>query len=352
MNSKAPVYEILTEQKLPLANLLTKMHFEQNPGLLARYGDEGKEKCLQDAAYHLFYLAEAVKAESKELFSSYIEWAASMLQSRKVPKGVLTDNLHFMNQACGVLLPAAAHQVISGYIKNAVSRLKNINPLPETYLTNDNPLLPYAKKYLSCLLQGKREMARGVIDELVKNKQSIHDIYEYIFEATQYEVGLLWQTNKITVAHEHYCTAATQMIMSSLYPYIFNTKRKNVMMVACSITGDVHEIGIRMVSDLFELAGWDTYYMGSGMPDTDILSALKEQKANVLALSVTMPYYVNKASNLIKKIRTDKDLAKLKIIVGGYAFHVPGLWKQTGADNMAKTARHAIDIANKMITDF
>src|SRR5690606_1855997 len=116
--------------------------------------------------------------------------------------------------------------------------------------------------------------------------------YQHIFQPSQYEVGRLWQCNKITVAHEHYCTAATQLIMSGLYSYIFSADRIGKTLVACSISGELHELGIRMVTDFFEMDGWDTYYLGASMPDRQLIEALIEHNADVLAISVTLPTHV------------------------------------------------------------
>jgi methanogenic corrinoid protein MtbC1 len=186
-----------------------------------------------------------------------------------------------------------------------------------------------------------------LILDLVKNGEKIADIYEHIFIITQYEVGLLWQTNKITVAHEHFCTAATQDNMSALYPYISADDKKEAKILACTVAGDTHEIGIRMVSDYFEMNGWDCYYLGANMPDINIISAAKEQQVNVLGISVTMPYYLGKVKNLIKKIKNDEALRDLKILVGGYPFTlVPNLWKRVGAHGWARDAREAVALGN------
>lgn len=349
MNKGAATYGNIHDHQESLAKLSTEMHFQHHPALLAKFGKEGKEKCIQDSVFHFLYLAESVRTGHEEIFTGYLQWVAGMLAARHVPCGVLTDNLRYMGHACDTLLPAADLQLTQRYISNGLDRLSNLEPLPATWLTEYNPLREAAEQYLFLLLGGKRKEALALINELTNTGQTIPAIYEYVFAATQYEVGLLWQTNKITVAHEHYCTAATQMIMSSLYPYIFESKKKEAKLVACTIAGDYHEIGIRMVSDMFELDGWNTYYLGSGMPDVNILTALKEQAADVFALSVTMAYHVSRADKLIKKIRADKELNKLKILVGGYAFNIPGLWKDCGADGMANTASEAIDTANKMI---
>ena len=189
-----------------------------------------------------------------------------------------------------------------------------------------------------------------MILDLVNNNYEIALIFEHIFQATQYEIGLLWQKNKITVAHEHYCTASTQQIISSLYSIILNSKKNEYKMIACAISGELHELGIRMVADTFELNGWNTYYLGANMPDTDIIGALIEQKPDLLALSVTMPIHLSRATILIEKIRNEIDLNKLKIILGGYSFNVDqSLWKKMKADGMAHNCNEALILANQLI---
>ena len=340
----------ITEQQDLLADLITNLHYEQQPELEMKYGRAGKERCKKDCRYHLSYLAEAVRLQSPEIFTGYLQWAQVMLQSRNIPVEDLAGNLKYLDIACRQLLTRDNYEVVSSHIYNAIKSLKYNTTVTGSFLSNDNPLLLYAKQYLSLLLKAKRKEAQCLIEDLLKNGQLIPDIYENIFAATQYEVGLLWQTNKITVAHEHYCTAATQLIMSTLYPLIFNAEKKKHKMLACTVSGGLHELGIRMISDFFERDGWDTYYMGASMPDINIISAIKEQHADILAVSISMPFDISKLETLINKIRSDATLNNLKIIVGGHPFNqLPELWKRVGADGWAKSAREAVELANQMM---
>ncbi len=218
--------EAIMEQQTALAQLITSMHFAEKPELDIRYGKIGREKTLQDSLYHLAYLSESIRAESGAIFNSYLEWVKIVLESRNVPLEVLLDNLIYVDKACTQLLSAENNEVIKPYIEEGIESIKQGKSQPASYLTEDNPLLNDARQYLSFLIDGKRKEAQTLISELVRNNQSIATIYEHVFKATQYEVGLLWQTNKVTVAHEHYCTAATQLIMSSIYASIFETKKR------------------------------------------------------------------------------------------------------------------------------
>lgn len=353
MKDSVATSEAIMEQQTALAQLITSIHFTEKPELETRYGKSGKEKTLQDALYHLSYLTEAIRAKSEAIFISYIEWIRIVLEARNVPVEILIDNLIYVEKACAQLLSAETLEVIKPYLEKGIQHLNSVKTFPPSFLREDNPLHTNASQYLSFLLEGKRKEAKEIIDDLLRKKHSIISIYENVFKVTQYEIGLLWQTNKITVAHEHYCTAATQVIMANIYPLVFETRKKGLNMVACSISGDLHEIGIRMLSDLFELDGWNTYYLGSNMPDVNILTALKEQDADILALSVTIPFHLSKAEILINKIRKDAALDKLKILVGGYTLNtVPDLWKQLGADGYAHNAQDALMLANQLQPKF
>nr|MBA2499638.1 cobalamin B12-binding domain-containing protein [Chitinophagaceae bacterium] len=311
---------ILDDNSASLAELITELQFKNNPGLLLKYGIAGKKKCGEDNGYHLSYLSVAMQLECTEIFAAYIVWAQKMLEGRKIPVKDLANNLDYIDIACKELLPGEVYEAARIYILEGKERLNDHSPAMETYLNNSNPILDEAKQYLDFLLTGKKSQAQALVMALVTNGETIASVYDNIFKVTQQEIGLLWQNSMITVAHEHYCTAATQSIMSTLYPYIFTSEKKERKMLACSISGDLHEMGIRMLSDLFELDGWDTYYMGANMPEENIISALIEQNPQLLAISVTMPFHITNVLSLIKKIRGNILLNNIKILVGGYPF--------------------------------
>lgn len=345
-----PNLRMFAKQISELANYITCLHFEHTPELLKRYGVEGKQRCYEDAVYHLNFLNEALSMNHPEMYANYIIWAAAMLKSRNIPETDLCHNLNFVQQAIHEKMGSKFSAITQEYITAAKEKLKENSEESISYINDDNPLKKEVNAYLDFLLQGKRREATLLITEQIEQGVSIKDIYQFIFQISQYEVGRLWQCNKITVAHEHYCTAATQQIMSGLYQYVFSATRKGKTLVACSIAGELHELGIRMVTDFFEMDGWDTYYLGANMPDKQLTDALIEYGADVLALSVTLPTHVSKAAALIQKIRSNGDFPNLKIMVGGYPFITnPDLWKKVFANAYAQNADQAINRANELV---
>ncbi|REL29134.1 cobalamin-binding protein [Rhodohalobacter sp. SW132] len=342
------IIEEITRLKEELAGRITELHFNNNPGLEKRYGEAGRKKCFDDAVYHLNYLIEAIRLNSRQLFNHYLEWAWHMLEARNIPQEDLVENIGYIKKAISEKTNHSG--IVIEFLDSGANHLEELKPAEQTYIVKSNPLYEEAKKYLELLLDGKRNHAAELIDELVKTGTPVEQIYEYIFQVTQYEVGSLWQMNQVTVAHEHYCTAATQLIMSRLYPIIFSTEKHGSRMVACSVSGELHEIGIRMVSDYFEMDGWDSYYLGSNMPDGHLIDAIREHNADLLAISITLPLHIGKVKALIEKIRGIEEYDNLKIMVGGYPFGViPGLEQKIGADATARTAAQAVETANEMV---
>jgi methanogenic corrinoid protein MtbC1 len=207
-----------------------------------------------------------------------------------------------------------------------------------------------AERYLELLLAGNRDRAVELILSKVEDGTSIPEIYLDVFQPAQREIGRLWEVNQITVAQEHYCSAATQLIMSILYPRFLGTGSSGPGLLATCVSGELHEIGIRMVSDFFEMAGWNTYYLGASTPPGDIIQALTSRQSKVLAISATITYHIPRVIELIEAVRSSPIGKGLLILVGGRPFLIsPGLWEKVGADGFAEDARQAVVTASRLL---
>jgi methanogenic corrinoid protein MtbC1 len=347
-NFNKTVGRAINADRAALAEAITARHYEIQPELETRYGAVGRAKCVQDAGYHLSYLAEAISASSPALFADYIAWAKVMLESRGVPAGDLSRNLNCIREVLQQRLTPCMSVVTEQYIEAALSRLPQSPSDIPTHFDEVEPHAELAKQFVTLLLQGDRHAASRLILDTVSSGVTVQDIYLYVFQRSQRELGRLWQMNQLSVAQEHYCTAATQFIMSQLYPYIFRTEKNGCSMVATSVSGELHEIGMRIVADFLEMEGWDTYYLGANTPAPGILQCLQERKAQVLGISATMTFHVGAVENLIAAVRASEAVHDVKILVGGYPFNIePDLWRRVGADGYAKDASEAITAANQ-----
>src|SRR3712207_3103527 len=61
-----------------------------------------------------------------------------------------------------------------------------------------------------------------------------------------------------------FCTAVTQLCMSMLWPRLnAGAHADDRTVVATSVGGEAHEIGVRIVADLLKRDGWRTFFLGA-----------------------------------------------------------------------------------------
>ena len=342
--------EAIIARKRDLAEAACAWQYERQPGVWERFGEIGRQRAIEDAEYHLRFLAEALSVQHLPLFTQYVAWAKVLFTGLHLPDDALQMGLECQMDVLRGKLPTEQSGPANEFIAAAIAHLSEYPSTPLPFVDQTNSLGQLAKRYLDALLRGEHHEANKIIVEAAGSGVTIREMYEQVFERSQKEVGRLWQTNQLTVAQEHYCTASTQLIMSQFYPQLFATPRNGRRLVATCVSGELHEIGARMVTDFFELDGWDTYYLGASSPTHTIVQAIVERKADVLAVSATMTFHLRQVREIIAAVRESRSAHSVKILVGGYPFSVvTGLWMEIGADGSALSASGAVEAANQLV---
>ena len=316
----------------------------------SKFGEAGRAKSVRDVADHINYLAAALASDEPNLFHEYLAWCKVLFAGLNFSPDALPDTLAAIRHVLEQSLPAEMHAEVLGLLDSGVQELQNAATVLPSFLVGNGPLDQLARNFLDALLAGNRHHASEMILAAVQGGIGVKDIYGQVFERTQREIGCLWQTNQIGVAQEHFCTAATQTIMSQLYPYIFTGQRKGRRMVMTCVGGELHEMGARMVADIFEMEGWDTYFLGANTPPEAVLRAVEERRADILAISITIATHLGQATALIDGLRQREGTKHTRVLVGGYPFNLsPNLWKKTGADGYAPNAQSALRTAEEVL---
>ena len=203
-------------------------------------------------------------------------------------------------------------------------------------------------QYVAFLRDADRKAAIDLVLR-ASDEYPVEQIYTNLLQEAQYEVGRLWETKEISVAQEHYSTAVTQVVMSLLYPRICETPKTRGTFIGVCAEGELHEVGIRMVCDLFELRGWQSYYLGSSIPLGDLLRFIVEKEPDVIGVSAITIEHVESIRQLIPQFRVAAP-RNVKILAGGRPFLLqPSLWREIGADGSAATAVEAVALAESLL---
>jgi methanogenic corrinoid protein MtbC1 len=115
--------------------------------------------------------------------------------------------------------------------------------------------------------------------------------------------------------------------------------REKGKILLTGVEGELHNIGAVMVGDLLESSGWQVRFLGSNLPDTAILAAVRDEHPSHVGISATMLFNVPAVRRLIGAIRSEL-AERVRILVGGAVFRtMPDLWRQVGADAFAADLR-------------
>ena len=205
-----------------------------------------------------------------------------------------------------------------------------------------------SEAFVEALVSGARQEASSAIQSAVDGGMQIEELYLEVFQPSLREIGRLWQTGKITVAEEHLATASTQFIMAQLYPKVFGLPQadRGTLLATC-VAGNLHEVGVRMLADVFSLHGWQTHLLGADTPTDAVVKMAVARGADVVAVSATLIEQLDVVSVLIAALR---EATTATILVGGPPFVVtPSLVQAVDADGTANDARAAVALAESLM---
>lgn len=173
------------------------------------------------------------------------------------------------------------------------------------------------------LLQGNRMICMHLVQDLLEKQNiPVADLYENLFQASMYEIGALWEANKISVATEHMATAIIESLLPLIYPHLFRQDYKGLKAVISCTPNEYHQVGAKMVADFFEIHGWDACFLGANTPVPDMIKMIREKKPEVLGLSLSIYFSLNRLIYVLEEVR--KHFPELLVLVGGQAFRHGG----------------------------
>jgi methanogenic corrinoid protein MtbC1 len=156
----------------------------------------------------------------------------------------------------------------------------------------------------------------------------------------------------LSVGDEHAFSEATQRLMAHFSPgpgTLANGRGKCVVLAA---SGESHMIGARMVADFLSMAGFDVRFLGGNLSIGHALEMLRSSPPALVAISITLPEHLDAAQDLIRAIRADRSLSRIRILAGGQALDAHGAAAaRIGADAFGIDADEAAKAALALLGD-
>lgn len=347
---------------------------EKRPEYFAGMSEKVKNIIYRDTRYNIDFLYTAYTLDEDRIMSDYAAWLFGLMDSiLKFDTCDMTADYVIEHFEC---IKRAAEKVVGNDSKKHI-RLRELIDLAQkrvrecaareprlrpsdlsstdahelygsdcTYTVSvyENEI----KQYMDNLMKRNTKKTVYLVRDFIERGIPISDVYAEILAESMRRVGELWHESRISVDTEHYCTSVTQMAMAQMYPELFSAERKNrIILCACPGT-ELHEMGARMVADIFENGGWDSIYLGAAVPQDAMLAAIRENEPDVVSLSVTMPQHLIACRDMIYAVR--EEFPDIVIAVGGQAFKsTDDIWTHWPIDIYSEDAREFLEKADRII---
>ena len=120
--------------------------------------------------------------------------------------------------------------------------------------------------------------------------------------------------------------------------------------VAATVRGDLHDIGLNLVSMMFRNVGFVVYNMGCDVPADAIIKKAEEVQADIICVSAMLTTTMPQIQGLIKLLENKKLRDKYCVMIGG-APVTARYASRIGADVYTADAASAAKEARKIITE-
>jgi len=113
--------------------------------------------------------------------------------------------------------------------------------------------------------------------ETLEKEKSFSDIFYEDFIPLLSEIGMLWQTDTITPAHEHFATTLIRqkILVSTEAIQSQNQIKSKKVFVLYLPENEVHELGLMMINYQIIANGHQSIYLGQSVPKEGLVDILK-----------------------------------------------------------------------------
>lgn len=147
-------------------------------------------------------------------------------------------------------------------------------------------------------------------------------LYEEVLTPALFSIDLCQGEDKGCIWDEHVKTGIVRTVIESLYPDVIELKSRSAplgikVLLVCP-EKELHDVGLRMMSDLFSIEGFDVVFIGANTPRDQVSNAIQIERPKYVAISVTDHYHLSETKKMIEEIRSDHGNG-ISVILGGRA---------------------------------
>lgn len=138
-------------------------------------------------------------------------------------------------------------------------------------------------------------------------EKSFREIFFEIFLPLIGEIGYLWQTNTISIAHEHFISYLIKQktLLNTERLQAMNPTKEDKVFVLYLPENEIHELGLMYLNYEVQLSGYKTIFLGESVPITSVKDMKKYFDNLVFICYMTVEPSTNEVNNYIKEMHRE-----------------------------------------------
>ena len=199
------------------------------------------------------------------------------------------------------------------------------------------------------IIDGKAPVAKELTDRGLKEGIKPHEFFPKAIIPAMDEVGRRMRDCEFFIPEVLIAARAARASTAILRPLLLGEEAMKPAgtVVIGTVKGDLHDIGKNIVAMMLESAGFRIVDLGVDVPADKIVDAVKQHKANFVALSALLTTTMVNMKGIIEALAAAGLRDKVKVLVGGAP--LTDTWAHSiGADGYGKDAPGAVELARKL----
>jgi diguanylate cyclase (GGDEF)-like protein len=177
-----------------------------------------------------------------------------------------------------------------------------------------------AWRFEEVLRLGDGTGAEAVVDDALAGGLAPEAVQSLVIAPAMVRIGELWESRQIGVADEHLATSISSHAMVHLFAKMSagrsrDRSRETVLLAA--VQGQHHVLGLRMVADVLESAGYVVFHLGADVPVESLRDFARLHRPAVVGLTVGIAADVSCVADSIRAVHEIS--AEIRIMLGGRA---------------------------------
>lgn len=188
--------------------------------------------------------------------------------------------------------------------------------------TLNEPSTEQVKRFLDALVAHDRQTCEAMTASALKAGISPLVLYQRLYQPALYRIGELWAANQLSVASEHMATVIVESLMNEVYPHLVHSARHGRRALLATVEDELHQVGLKMAADVFEMHGWDVSILTAGSPTDALIEAINREHPDVVGLSCSVLFHADTLLGTLERLQLA--FPSLPILIGGQAIAAGG----------------------------